>query len=122
MSSTTPRQADTRQAGPRRAADQSTDARLMDAPGPEAGDAAGNRNEDLLPGGPSSGLASLSYEQARAALAEVVSALEAPTVSLEESLALWERGNRLADIAQAHLDGARDRIASLRPDLLADNP
>ena len=33
------------------------------------------------------------------------------------SLALWERGTALADICQAHLDGARERIEAARPGL-----
>lgn len=76
---------------------------------------------DKLPGGRASALADLTYEQARAALEEVVTALEATTVDLAASLALWERGNQLADIAQAYLDGATERIAAQRPDLAADN-
>ena len=36
------------------------------------------------------------YEEARAELIEVVRALEAGGTTLEESLALWERGERLA--------------------------
>jgi len=55
------------------------------------------------------------YERARAELAEVVARLEAGGLSLEESLALWERGERLADACQAWLDGARQRLdAALR--------
>jgi exodeoxyribonuclease VII small subunit len=58
----------------------------------------------------------LGYEQARAALDEVVHRLEAGGLSLEESLALWERGERLADVCQAWLDGARHRLdAALNP-------
>ncbi|HZB49804.1 MAG TPA: exodeoxyribonuclease VII small subunit, partial [Mycobacteriales bacterium] len=53
---------------------------------------------------------SLGYEQAREELAEVVRRLEAGGLSLEESLALWERGEKLADICQRWLDGARERI------------
>jgi exodeoxyribonuclease VII small subunit len=56
----------------------------------------------------------LSYEQARAELAGVVERLEAGGSSLEESLALWERGERLADICQRWLDGARERIDTAR--------
>lgn len=56
----------------------------------------------------------LSYEQARAELAQVVERLEAGGTTLEESLALWERGERLADICQTWLDGARDRLAKAR--------
>lgn len=53
----------------------------------------------------------LSYEQARAELASVVDKLEAGGCTLEESLALWERGERLAAICQRWLDGARERLA-----------
>lgn len=55
---------------------------------------------------------SLGYEQARAELAEVVRRLEAGGLSLEESLALWERGEQLAAICQQWLDGARARLAA----------
>ncbi|WBB77458.1 exodeoxyribonuclease VII small subunit [Micromonospora sp. WMMD882] len=57
----------------------------------------------------------LSYEQARAELASVVERLEAGGTSLEESLALWERGERLADICQRRLDGARARLSPTAP-------
>lgn len=56
----------------------------------------------------------LSYEQARAELAAVVERLEAGGTSLEESLALWERGERLAEVCQRWLDGARARIDAAR--------
>lgn len=72
-----------------------------------------------LPGGSQDDLASLTYEQVRAALDEVVNRLESSTVDLAQSLALWERGNALADIAQAFLDGARERIRTARPDMVA---
>jgi exodeoxyribonuclease VII small subunit len=52
----------------------------------------------------------LSYEQARTELAAVVEQLERGGSSLEESLALWERGEQLADVCQRWLDGARERI------------
>jgi exodeoxyribonuclease VII small subunit len=51
-----------------------------------------------------------SYEQAREELVEVVRRLEAGGTTLEESLALWERGERLATICQEWLDGARERL------------
>lgn len=54
--------------------------------------------------------AELGYEQARDQLVEVVRELEAGGKSLEESLALWEKGERLAKICEHHLDGARERI------------
>lgn len=50
------------------------------------------------------------YEQARDELAEVVRRLEAGGLSLEESLALWERGEALAKLCERHLAGARARI------------
>ena len=51
-----------------------------------------------------------SYEAAREELVEVVRALEAGGTTLEESLALWERGERLATICRDWLDGARTRL------------
>ncbi|HEX7745148.1 MAG TPA: exodeoxyribonuclease VII small subunit [Micromonosporaceae bacterium] len=56
----------------------------------------------------------LSYEQARAELAAVVERLEAGGTTLEDSLALWERGERLAEICQGWLDGARERLDAAR--------
>ena len=56
--------------------------------------------------------ASLTYEAARDELAELVRRLEAGGATLEESLALWERGEELATICQQHLDGARARLAA----------
>lgn len=52
----------------------------------------------------------LSYEQAREELVEVVRRLEAGGTNLEESLALWERGEELARICQGWLEGARKRL------------
>jgi exodeoxyribonuclease VII small subunit len=57
----------------------------------------------------------LSYEQARDALADIVRSLEAGGTTLEESLALWERGEALAKICQERLDGARVRLDEVRP-------
>jgi exodeoxyribonuclease VII small subunit len=54
--------------------------------------------------------ASPSYEAARDELAEVVRKLEAGGVTLEESLALWERGEQLAKTCQGWLDGAKARL------------
>ncbi len=52
----------------------------------------------------------LSYEQARDELVDVVRRLEAGGTSLEDSLALWERGEALAARCQTWLDGARQRL------------
>ncbi|NJC23051.1 exodeoxyribonuclease VII small subunit [Arthrobacter pigmenti] len=56
----------------------------------------------------------LSYEDAREQLVKVVSQLEAGGVSLEQSLALWERGEELADHCEQWLEGARKRLAAAR--------
>ena len=51
-----------------------------------------------------------SYEDAREELIDVVRRLEAGGTTLEESLALWERGEKLARACQDWLDGARKRL------------
>ncbi len=51
-----------------------------------------------------------SYESAREELIEVVRKLEAGGTTLEESLALWERGELLTKTCQEWLDGARKRL------------
>ncbi|MGI8330668.1 exodeoxyribonuclease VII small subunit [Actinomadura scrupuli] len=53
-----------------------------------------------------------SYEQARDELADVVRRLEAGGLTLEESLALWERGEQLAKVCEQWLEGARARLAA----------
>ncbi|MCX5109671.1 exodeoxyribonuclease VII small subunit [Streptomyces sp. NBC_00378] len=52
----------------------------------------------------------LGYEQARDELIEVVRRLEAGGTTLEESLALWERGEELAKVCRHWLEGARARL------------
>ncbi|HIZ34375.1 MAG TPA: exodeoxyribonuclease VII small subunit [Candidatus Ruania gallistercoris] len=61
-------------------------------------------------------VATLSYEQARDELVDVVGKLESGAASLEDSLALWERGEALADRCQNWLDAARDRLAAAKGD------
>ena len=46
------------------------------------------------------GVESMTFEQARDELGEVVRRLEAGGTTLEDSLALWERGEELAAICQ----------------------
>lgn len=58
----------------------------------------------------------LGYEQARDELVEVVTTLERGGLDLDASLALWERGEALADRCEAHLAGARDRIEAVLND------
>jgi exodeoxyribonuclease VII small subunit len=57
-----------------------------------------------------------SYEQARDELATVVATLEAGGLTLEQSLALWERGEELAGICAAWLTAARERVAGVEAD------
>ena len=54
----------------------------------------------------------LSYEQARDELTSVVKRLEAGGLTLEQSLDLWERGERLAAVCEQWLEGARARLAA----------
>jgi exodeoxyribonuclease VII small subunit len=66
-----------------------------------------------------------TYEQARAELEDVVRRLETGGVALEDSLALWERGEELARQCQDWLDGARRRLEAVREtatDAPADPP
>ncbi len=56
----------------------------------------------------------LGYEEARAELIDVVRQLEQGGTTLEESLALWERGEHLATVCQQWLDGARRRLDAAR--------
>jgi exodeoxyribonuclease VII small subunit len=60
------------------------------------------------------GLDALSYEEAREQLIAIVSRLEAGGATLEESLALWERGEALAQRCEEWLEGARKRLAAAR--------
>jgi exodeoxyribonuclease VII small subunit len=52
----------------------------------------------------------LGYEQARTELEQVVRALEQGPATLEESLALWERGEELAAVCSRWLEGAEARL------------
>ena len=60
--------------------------------------------------------APVSYESARDELGAVVQQLEAGGLTLEQSLALWERGEELAASCQKWLDSARTRLEAAFPD------
>ncbi|MFP8961328.1 exodeoxyribonuclease VII small subunit [Streptomyces nanhaiensis] len=64
--------------------------------------------EDTSTGTPPAG--EMGYEQARDELVAVVRRLEAGGSTLEESLALWERGEELAAVCRRWLEGARARL------------
>ncbi|MEU7878743.1 exodeoxyribonuclease VII small subunit [Microbispora bryophytorum] len=53
-----------------------------------------------------------SYEQAREELTDVVRRLETGGLTLEQSIELWERGERLAAICEEWLQGARAKLAA----------
>ena len=72
------------------------------------------RVSDTPAAAPNADVAELSYEQARDELIRVVGELEQGSATLEQSLALWERGERLAEICQHWLDGARERVEAAR--------
>ncbi|MCU1598969.1 MAG: exodeoxyribonuclease small subunit [Actinomycetota bacterium] len=64
--------------------------------------------------GSAEGIADLSYEQARDELVRVVNELEQGSSTLEESLALWERGEALAKRCEEWLVGAKARLDAAR--------
>ncbi len=78
---------------------------MPESPDPTTTSDAGDAVASTGPSGPA-----MSYETARAELEDVVHRLEAGGVTLEQSLALWERGEELARACQALLDGARARL------------
>lgn len=56
----------------------------------------------------------LSYEQARDELVKVVTELEQGGATLEQSIALWERGEALARRCEEWLIGAKQRLDAAR--------
>ena len=63
-----------------------------------------------------------SYEEAREELVDVVRRLESGGTNLEDSLALWERGEHLAQICQQWLDGAKKRLDAAVAQTDGDRP
>lgn len=63
---------------------------------------------------PNADISELSYEQARDDLVRVVNELEQGSSTLEQSLALWERGEALAGRCEEWLLGARARLDAAR--------
>ena len=59
-------------------------------------------------------VSTLTYEQARDELVAIVDSLEKGTASLDESVALWERGEALARRCEEWLAGARQRLDAAR--------
>lgn len=61
-------------------------------------------------------LSALSFEEARDELVQVVAKLEQGSPTLEESLALWTRGEALAARCEDWLLGAKRTLDAARPD------
>lgn len=59
---------------------------------------------------PNEDVAKMSYEQARDELTNVLNELEQGSVTLEQSMQLWERGEALAKRCEEWLSGARKRL------------
>ena len=55
----------------------------------------------------------LTFEQAQTELEQIVGRLEQGQVSLDEALALWERGEELYAFCREKLDGAQGKIEEL---------
>ena len=72
-------------------------------------------NQDVVGAGDGRGaepvpVEKLGYEQARDELVETVKLLEMGQMGLDDSLALWERGEALARRCEEHLAGAKAKI------------
>ncbi len=63
---------------------------------------------------PPDDITALSYEQARDELVRVVNELEQGSSTLEDALALWERGEALARRCEEWLIGAKARLDAAR--------
>ncbi len=65
---------------------------------------------------PNSDVESMTYEQARDELTKVLNQLEAGSVTLDQSMALWERGEVLAQKCEQWLAGARAKLDAVLKD------
>jgi len=61
-------------------------------------------------------ISQLSFEQALAALEDIVKHLERGDVPLDQSITLYERGERLRAACQSRLDAAQARIERIVTD------
>jgi exodeoxyribonuclease VII small subunit len=69
---------------------------------------------------PADDVSGLSYEAARAELVDIVARLEGGQVGLEDSMALWKRGEALAQHCEGWLQRAESTIREGGP--TAPNP
>lgn len=56
----------------------------------------------------------LSYEQARSRLTAITEKLSSGNLGLEETLKLWEEGEKLASVCQKILDQAQARLEEIQ--------
>lgn len=61
-------------------------------------------------------ISQLSFEQALGALEDIVQQLESGSVPLDQSIALYEKGEALRKTCQARLDAAQQRIEKIVTD------
>jgi exodeoxyribonuclease VII small subunit len=54
-----------------------------------------------------------TFEQAQSELEQIVSRLEQGQASLDEAIALWERGEHLYAVCRAKLDSAQGKVEEL---------
>jgi exodeoxyribonuclease VII small subunit len=80
---------------------------------PGGASSSGDSDADVV-GAATAGVRELSYEQARDELIRVVNELEQGSSTLEQSLALWERGEALARRCEEWLIGAKARLDAAR--------
>jgi len=71
---------------------------------------------------PAKDIATYSFESARDELLTIVAKLEAGEATLDESLELWERGEKLAQVCQTWLDGARKKLDAAITGAEGDGP
>jgi exodeoxyribonuclease VII small subunit len=76
----------------------------MDSETPSANTADGNDVTDVV---------DLTYEQARDELISIVAQLEGGQIPLEDSMALWQRGEALATHCNTWLDGAEAKLKTV---------
>ena len=62
-------------------------------------------------------ISELNFEQALVALEEVVQQLESGNVPLDQSISLYERGEKLRKLCQSRLDDAQARIEKIVTDV-----
>lgn len=71
---------------------------------------------------PPAAVDALTYEQSRDELVDIVGKLETGATTLDDSMALWERGEALARRCEGLLDGAQQAIEKATPtDVVTDD-